>query len=54
LIQPRHLPVLPRLFARHPSLRLVVDHAARPAIATGGWQPWAEDIARVARKTPAL
>jgi L-fuconolactonase len=54
LIQPRHLPALLRLCTRHPSLRLVIDHGAKPAIATGGWQPWADDIARVARETPAL
>ncbi len=39
LIQPRHLRMLLRLCARHPSLRLVIDHCAKPAIATGGWQP---------------
>ena len=54
LIQPRHLPVLLRLFERHPQLRLVIDHGAKPAIAAGDWQPWADEIARVARETPAL
>jgi L-fuconolactonase len=54
LIQPRHLPMLLQLCARHPSLRLVIDHCAKPAIATGGWQPWADDIARVARETQAF
>jgi L-fuconolactonase len=54
LVQPRHLPVLVELCARHPALRLVIDHGAKPAIATHGWQPWADDIARVARETKAL
>jgi L-fuconolactonase len=54
LIQPRHLPVLLRLCARHPSLRVVIDHGAKPAIARGAWQPWAEDLARVARETQAF
>jgi L-fuconolactonase len=54
LIQPRHLPVLPRLFDRHPTLRLVIDHGAKPAIAAGAWQPWADDIACAARETPAF
>jgi L-fuconolactonase len=54
LVQPRHLPMLTRLCARHPELQLVIDHGAKPEIASGGWQPWADDIARVARETPAL
>ena len=54
LVQPRHLPVLVQLCGRHPSLRLVIDHGAKPEIAANVWQPWADDIARVARETPAL
>ena len=51
LIQPRHLPLLPRLAERHPDLPLVIDHAAKPRIAEGAWEPWASDIARAARET---
>jgi len=54
LIQPRHLPVLLALARWHPGLRIVVDHAAKPNIAGGEFQPWADDIARVARETPAV
>ena len=54
LVQPRHLGLLPALADRHPGLPLVVDHGAKPRIADGVWQPWADDIARVARETPAL
>jgi L-fuconolactonase len=54
LVQPRHLPTLIRLCALHPELQLVIDHGAKPDIAGGGWQPWADDIALVARETPAL
>jgi len=54
LVQPRHLPVLTRLCALHQDLQLVVDHGGKPAIASGDWQPWADDIARVARETQAL
>ena len=54
LIQPRHLPLLPRLAERHPGLPLVIDHGAKPCIADGAWEPWASDIAQVARETPAL
>lgn len=53
LVQPRHLPMLLQLCRRHPTLPLVIDHGAKPAIAQGAWQPWADDIARVARETPA-
>jgi len=51
LIQPRHLPGLLSLAARHPDLRIVIDHAAKPAIAQGAFEPWASDIARLARET---
>jgi L-fuconolactonase len=54
LVQPRHLPVLLKLCQRHPGLQLVIDHAAKPAIAADGWQPWADNIAIVARETQAL
>lgn len=52
LVQPRHLPVLPALAARHPDLPMVIDHGAKPAIASGAFQPWADDLALVARDTP--
>lgn len=32
LVQPRHLPVLARLLAQHPTLRVVIDHGAKPQI----------------------
>jgi L-fuconolactonase len=54
LVQPRHLPVVAKLCAHHPSLRLVIDHAAKPHIANREWQPWAGDISRVAHDTQAL
>jgi L-fuconolactonase len=53
LIQPRHLPTLVSLAERHPRLAIVIDHAAKPAIAKGAFEPWATDIARVARATDA-
>ena len=54
LIQPRHLPAIRGLCARYPDLRLVVDHGAKPDIATGTFQPWAEDIAGLARDSRAM
>lgn len=54
LIKPAHLPVLLRLYERHPDLPVVIDHGAKPDIAAGAFQPWADDIARVARETRAF
>ena len=33
---------VPVLAERHPGLRLVIDHLAKPPIAASGWQPWAD------------
>lgn len=32
-----------------PQLRIVVDHLARPPIDSGGWEPWASQLADLAR-----
>ncbi len=53
LVLPRHLPHLVRLLGRHPELRVVVDHAAKPPIAVGCFDGWSKDIARVAHETNA-
>jgi L-fuconolactonase len=49
LIRPRHLPVVLELIDRQPDLRLVIDHAAKPAIAARRWDDWATPLAEVAR-----
>lgn len=54
LIQPRHLRTLLSFCARHPGLAVVIDHAAKPDIAHGAFQPWADDMRRIARETQAL
>ncbi|MFW6775013.1 amidohydrolase family protein [Nocardioides sp. CPCC 205120] len=41
-VEPRHLEHVPTLAARHPELRLVIDHLAKPPVAAGSWEPWAE------------
>jgi L-fucono-1,5-lactonase len=53
LVRPPHLPTLRRLLARHPDLRVVIDHAAKPEIAAGRREPWASDMAALARETRA-
>ncbi len=48
LVLPRQLDALHHFATRHPSLRIVIDHAAKPFIARGEMQPWQSDMARLA------
>lgn len=32
-----------------PELRIVIDHLARPPVDSGGWEPWATQLAELAR-----
>lgn len=54
LVKPQHLPHIEALAARHPQLRIVIDHVAKPDIAAGQWQPWADVLARIAVNTGAM
>jgi L-fuconolactonase len=49
LVRARELPAAVQLAARLPELQLVLDHAAKPPIAAGGWEPWAGQIAALAQ-----
>jgi L-fuconolactonase len=53
LVTPRELTPLLEMLNRHPDLAVVIDHCAKPAIAAGAWQPWAGDLAAIARDTGA-
>ena len=53
LVRPAHLNAALALLHRHSDLRAIVDHGGKPDIANGMWQPWAEDIRRIARETSA-
>jgi len=53
LVRPHHLSRLRVLLDRHPDLRVVIDHAAKPDIAGGGFDAWAAEIAVIARETRA-
>ena len=44
LVRPRHLARLRRLRERHPRLRMVVDHGAKPDIAGRVLHSWASDL----------
>lgn len=48
LVLPPQLPALWRFANRHPGLPIVIDHAAKPAIAEARMQPWLDDLARLA------
>ncbi|MEG8039384.1 amidohydrolase family protein [Sphingomonas sp. LR60] len=48
LVDHRQLATVPAFLDRVGEGRFVLDHAAKPAIASGGWQPWAERLADVA------
>jgi len=54
LVKPVHLPHILTLAGRYPDLIIVIDHAAKPNIAAGEWQPWADGMARLATDTQAL
>lgn len=54
LVKPLHLPHILTLAARYPDLAMVIDHAAKPNIAAGEWQPWADGMAQIAKHTRAL
>ena len=53
LVRPEHLDNLHRLLERHPKLRLVIDHGAKPDIASSAFAPWAEKIDALARYSDA-
>lgn len=53
LVLPRHLPMLRQLLSRHPKLRVVVDHAAKPDISGGQFEDWARDLAVIAQESDA-
>lgn len=54
LAQPRHLPVVAALADHIPELPIVVDHGAKPFIAKGIMEPWASDMAALAKRPSVL
>jgi L-fuconolactonase len=47
--QPRHLEAARTLAARHAGLRIVLDHAMKPAIRLNEFEPWATELAALAQ-----
>ena len=53
LVKPEHLDNLYTLLRRHPNLKVVIDHGAKPDIANNMFQPWAGRIQKLAVSTNA-
>ena len=51
LIKPHQIDAVTKFALRHPLLPMVIDHAAKPDIAQGRFEPWASQIATFARST---
>ncbi len=49
LVRPIHLPNLKTLAERYPELAIVIDHGAKPLIASGVLDPWRTEIAALGR-----
>ncbi|WP_245322787.1 amidohydrolase family protein [Bradyrhizobium valentinum] len=50
LVLPRHLTRLLRVVDDHPELQFVLDHCAKPGLATGELAVWQDDIASLAER----
>ena len=50
LVVERQLPAAIALVDRHPNLRFVLDHIAKPRIADGILEPWATQMREIARR----
>jgi len=48
LLRPANLPAALRVAEALPELGVVVDHGAKPAIASGAWEPWSSGLAALA------
>lgn len=54
LATPEHLPEVLGTLRRRPELRVIIDHAASPPVASGDLYPWADWMGRLARDTSAV
>ncbi len=53
LTLPQHLGPLRNLLARHPDMKVVIDHGSKPLIRDALLEAWAEDMAALASETNA-
>lgn len=54
LVRSPHLPRIAELQRRHPGLRIVIDHGAKPDIAQGEWDAWQAGLAGLAAASPQV
>jgi len=54
LVKPVHLKNLCELLNRHPNLPAVINHCAKPEIASAAFDTWAVDMQRLAEQTSAF
>jgi L-fuconolactonase len=54
LVFPRHLKNLMILLERHPDMRIIVDHGAKPQIRDRAFDGWAADLRTIADNSSAL
>jgi L-fuconolactonase len=54
LVFPRHLKNLMGLLERHPDMRVIVDHGAKPQIRDRAFDGWAADLRAIAANSSAL
>jgi len=54
LVLPRHLAPLLELTARYPDLAMVLDHGAKPPLASGDLDAWKQGVTALARDTPMV
>ncbi|MCI2400905.1 amidohydrolase family protein [Aliiroseovarius subalbicans] len=54
LVLPRHLHHLQTRLDKHPDLACVINHAAKPALATGELDHWRKDMASISANSGAL
>ncbi len=54
LVRPQHLKNLHKLLIRENNLRAIIDHCAKPAIAKGEFNEWAQDMRQLANDTNVM
>ena len=54
LVKPPHLDALRELVSRYPELVMVLDHGAKPPIASGDLTSWKRGVTKLARETPMV
>jgi L-fuconolactonase len=54
LVRPHQLGALGKLLDQHPQVHVVIDHAGKPGIEAGAFQPWADDIRALSRRPQVM